>query len=491
MCGIVGLISKKAGGLYSSDLDMFQAMLVNDSQRGEDSTGVAMIERSGGVETLKIASHPFHLMATESWNKLRSKAIQSGVALIGHNRKATQGAINSANAHPFIEGDIVLVHNGTLRNHHSMKTGKEVDSHAICHAFNEKGHEEVIPTLNGAFALVWYNLKTEKLYMIRNEERPLSIVSTKDMMAFASESWMAWGQFARKNEKIEENFQLDKGVLYEINPRTGERTTKKLELYVEPPVTVQRYHGGHYGRWGSDEWEDLESGILVTKGAHYTGATNDAGKDCGDDCDKDGNTRHPFRGTPVARGELVQVEFDRIAMELCYSRGSILSPKAYGKLMNSNGDVVDAVGWLNQNLTPSTWGVYLNAPMTAIVDYVTNSTCGTSAWVKDIEFDDELPTHSGKVGEFTWKYYVSGSPCSKCKEEIDSRDHFFTSVKPTKSGLRVHCATCVIDSLPQGDMKDAFITRRNAALQARKPVSQEPSATANNVIQLPGPAALQ
>jgi len=147
MCGIVGMIAKKQAGFSYSEVAAFKDALLIDSLRGEDSTGVFSVMRNKTVNAIKVATHPLHLYQCTDWTSLESKIVQHGRFVVGHNRSATKGAIKTENAHPFHEGKIILVHNGTLRGDHKELADVEVDSHAICHALNEKPPEEVIKEL--------------------------------------------------------------------------------------------------------------------------------------------------------------------------------------------------------------------------------------------------------------------------------------------------------------------------------------------------------
>lgn len=117
----------------------------------------------------------------------------SSHTFIGHNRSATKGKVNGLNAHPFHYGDIVGAHNGTLDNASWRRLDAaigfetDVDSQAIFAAIDKIGIKDTIKLLeegrtylDGAWALTWYDLKEDALFMIRNKWRPLWYTYTND-----------------------------------------------------------------------------------------------------------------------------------------------------------------------------------------------------------------------------------------------------------------------------------------------------------------------
>lgn len=246
MCGLVGIISRIGGGLYGHDMDLFEDSLVIDTLRGKDSTGAFMGFRDTSARAIKHGSVPHELFKTRQWNDFRSDAINKGRFVIGHNRAATRGEVSTDNAHPFVEDNIILVHNGTLYGDNDKELTNQscaVDSNAIAHALKEGTPEEVIPKINGAFALIWYNTETKKLYMVRNSQRPLSIITTKDKYFVASEPWMMACAYQRKavnSEKILNTFEIEPYDLYSFD-LDGKMSCKTLET---PRPKVHSTHTG-------------------------------------------------------------------------------------------------------------------------------------------------------------------------------------------------------------------------------------------------------
>jgi len=190
MCGIVGYISPAKGGYISDHKDFLKHAIVLDTIRGEDSTGVFYNDRGkrGKAGWLKQAIPGQEFVNTKAYDDLEKEAKDRWFC-IGHNRAATVGGINTDSAHPFTEGPVTMVHNGTLRSTNNLPLpqrlleGVEVDSHALCHNLAHVEPEnagEIIEKIDGAFALVWYDSRDSSLNICRNHERPFHMAQAAD-----------------------------------------------------------------------------------------------------------------------------------------------------------------------------------------------------------------------------------------------------------------------------------------------------------------------
>lgn len=193
MCGIVGVASN--GPMTSQMKDFFQSLLFHDVVRGHHATGVAAIDtmdRSLAVVKKAVPAADF-LSLKEVEDDLFAHKHNFNI-YIGHNRWATSGAKDDdKNAHPFIHGDIVGVHNGSLRDQTLLDDHKSfvVDSDNLFHQMNKTGLKDTLDKTDGAFALVWYDKKDNTLNFIRNDERPLCVAKlTNGCWVWASERGM-------------------------------------------------------------------------------------------------------------------------------------------------------------------------------------------------------------------------------------------------------------------------------------------------------------
>ncbi len=193
MCGIVGLISRNSNGFWKAHAELFSAMVRMDSIRGADSTGVFGVGPGGKVDIVKGDADGYVFTRSVPYTKFEERMYRKYRIAIGHNRSATKGAVTPHNAHPFKEGNIVLVHNGTIFNSEDLNKESEVDSHAIAHALNQHNAVEALGKINGAFALVWYNIEDQTLNLARNAARPLCLMETDDYWVVCSEPGLpAW-----------------------------------------------------------------------------------------------------------------------------------------------------------------------------------------------------------------------------------------------------------------------------------------------------------
>lgn len=246
MCGIVAMISKSSSGFSYKDSQMFDQMLYANALRGVDSTGVFGINKYGNLKMIKAAQCAAEFQKTKTYSNFSDSIFKDFRVVVGHNRATTKGATTDKNAHPFIEDHICLIHNGTLTSHKHL-ADTEVDSHAICTSISKVGYKETIPNIFGAFALVWYDAKDTKLYIVRNKERPLWIMDTPTTQFIASEPSMMQWLFSRVyGTTIPEAKYFDTSHVYswDIKNLSSGYDTEDVPVKKSPPVVHNHHH--HY-----------------------------------------------------------------------------------------------------------------------------------------------------------------------------------------------------------------------------------------------------
>lgn len=251
MCGLVGV-----GGVITNNHEKaFRQLLIIDSLRGADSTGAAFIGMDGDWDVVKNTGDPFQLLDMKSFD---GRMARKNIALIGHNRFATQGTVNKKNAHPFEFQDIVGAHNGTILNKYHIPDGQgfDVDSAAILHSFNKNGVEPTISKCNGAWALTWWDKRDKTMNFLRNDERTLfyAITENNQTIMWASESWMLTIAAGRNDIKLGAIKQFDKNMHYSfaLNTPLGIQELDLVEVRgQERGVQSNFTHGGTWiaGKW--------------------------------------------------------------------------------------------------------------------------------------------------------------------------------------------------------------------------------------------------
>ena len=206
MCGLVGV----AGDIDTKIIKMFNDMMVFNTTRGRDSTGVASVARGTNVfDVFKQTVHASVLQEFKSYDRVVAAGRK---ALIGHARSATVGTVSIGNAHPFAFDKIVGAHNGTipyyakseLPDHNKFGT----DSEALFNSINERGISETISLLtSGAYALTWFDRENDTINLLRNDERPLvfGVINDGRTLVWASEPYFIRAACMRHNIEHEKN----------------------------------------------------------------------------------------------------------------------------------------------------------------------------------------------------------------------------------------------------------------------------------------------
>lgn len=261
MCGLVGITGAPGKKLVNVFSDLIQIDVI----RGPHSTGILMVPENNNWLMQKEVGVPQNLMRTEFWHKdIDSfKGYSDIKCLMGHNRWATRGKINSDNAHPFVHGNVVLAHNGTIHNTYELKDWNDpedrkldfdTDSELVAFKMDQRGVDWTWKHIDGAAALSWWDDKTNSMNFIRNDKRPFHFAYTEGRkhVIWASEAWMIRGAAARNGLNLQNGVMtLNENYLLTLrwNKKKGivTSTEKKLDPFVEKVGSALTDHGNYGG----------------------------------------------------------------------------------------------------------------------------------------------------------------------------------------------------------------------------------------------------
>lgn len=240
MCGIIGIINGNKSykiGLSS----VFNQLLFVDQLRGVDGAGVFWYDKKEDKYTV-IKNEMFNEVFQDPALSKALVNLESKPFIIGHNRSATKGTVSTDNNHPFDEGNVVLVHNGTMTYiPKEFDKDTEVDSHAIAKMINQTSTEAFIKDSFGAYALVWFDKMSRELFLLRNKDRPLNILYYDNFALIASEAKMAEWIADRNNFQLKAIESIKEHHLYKFSPYNLEPEIKDLSS-IRDSWTNTLYH---------------------------------------------------------------------------------------------------------------------------------------------------------------------------------------------------------------------------------------------------------
>ena len=253
MCGIVGALAKR---------DITRVLIQGLQRleyRGYDSAGVAVIDSNGSIQRRRTQGK------VQNLQNLIDQQPLSGFCGISHTRWATHGVPSEANAHPHQCNDsIVLVHNGIIENHESLRKKQieqghefdsETDTEVIVHAVYDqwkasgnllKAVQETVKTLQGAYALgVVEAGKNDRLIAARKGS-PLVIGLADGEYFIASDVFALLGeasQFIYLEDGDIADIRLDGVTIYDESGSQVSRAINETELKADT-IGLGRY--SHY-----------------------------------------------------------------------------------------------------------------------------------------------------------------------------------------------------------------------------------------------------
>lgn len=283
MCGIAGSLMLGKRSFTADAAGIQRNLLLMSTLRGVDGTGIAVgsVKNPSDVVTVKEAKP-----ATHSFSKTMVNTMAEGSRwMLMHCRAATIGDKVDDACHPFEEGQLVGVHNGTIRDiKRKFPTIEGInDSQILYRALSQTPPEEATTILSkidpGAYALSWYDKRIEALRFARNSQRTLWFYKDRTVWWWASEPALIAASIGRERMdwsayKDITPWLLGTNRLLTV-PVNGDAAT--VEEYTPTPVVV---YSSRKGGWSmtrtKKSMDSMMSGGLGIKTSHSDPATDRA-----------------------------------------------------------------------------------------------------------------------------------------------------------------------------------------------------------------------
>jgi hypothetical protein len=212
MCGIVGVfpigdvtseqeIQRKEAALF-----LFTELLQITEKRGEDATGVTALFNNCDYYLQKTAKKASLFINTfgdtdQFYNSFVDKCKKNKnklQLLVGHCRKTSVGNKDNVNNHPIKAGNIIGVHNGTLKNHDTIfnnlncKRDGVVDSEAIfrllgsytkdgTEPFTTENIDDTARRLDGSYSCIAFSVLNPYQVCVFRDMRPLEFILIRSL----------------------------------------------------------------------------------------------------------------------------------------------------------------------------------------------------------------------------------------------------------------------------------------------------------------------
>ena len=271
MCGIYG-IAKSPTPYTNKQLKVVKKVLremaVDSESRGAHSSGIAKVGANTRIYKSLLPSSKF--VDTKEYHDAVSSLKTDSYILLGHTRFATEGAIVKSNAHPFRVGDVVGAHNGCVYNISEMQTKLDkqcpVDSQLIFKSLNDNDNiQEAVQNFDADFALSFVKKNPMKLYLTREENRPLYVayVPSFKTLFYASEDSFVEDALVKNGINDVDVYSLNKNTLYAFDTaKFDDLKTNVEKTKFKYDSRVYHYSLNNYATsWSQsekdDEWEPI------------------------------------------------------------------------------------------------------------------------------------------------------------------------------------------------------------------------------------------
>jgi len=196
MCGIAGIKRFTNEPITVAEI---QIMLLGIEHRGNEATGIALINPDGTVHVHKKDTPAWNFVKDDSTEKfLRDFLNPETKTVLLHTRLATVGnPKKNENNHPMYADNVAVVHNGGISNHYAMFSSEKLDRNCetdsdIFRAILDRDgiNKRVFKTLNklsGSAAIAAIETNRPDMLLLARSGSPIKYAVSEEKLWWASE----------------------------------------------------------------------------------------------------------------------------------------------------------------------------------------------------------------------------------------------------------------------------------------------------------------
>lgn len=391
MCGIIGIISTKP-----VTQRLIQG-LKNLEYRGYDSAGIAVYDK-GALKRVRASGKICQL------EKALSKTTYDGNVGIAHTRWATHGEPIEDNAHPHMDENVAVVHNGIIENYVELKKKlqnkgyiftSQTDTEVLVHLITDElktgcqplqALQNVAQYLKGTYALAILFKDFNNIIAVMRHGSPLALGYGEGEMFLGSDA-LALAPFSNSISYLEDGdialIGKDNIAIYDVHGTSVER--KIINSAIEPSMILK----GNYRHYMQKEIYEQPEAIAHSL-AHYIAFSSQQFKEYANIVNWKEIEHISFSGcgtafyaTLVAKywfETFAQISVDSdIASEFRY-RDIVFRPKTLALFVSQSGETADSLASLRyckqQNIKTATIVNVNSSSMAREADYVFQTFCG-------------------------------------------------------------------------------------------------------------------
>tara|TARA_R110000737_G_scaffold203215_2_gene222333 strand:- start:399 stop:1463 length:1065 start_codon:yes stop_codon:yes gene_type:complete len=286
-----------------------KSLLKSIAERGKHSTGVSVVSEEKEPIIYKTLKSSDVFVETSQYSQVSNEYRYDTSLCILHTRHATEGEVSVRNAHPFVVGNTIGVHNGMIYNHEDIdekhKEMYEVDSQYLFHFINENDSlQKALDEIYGDYALAWIKNSKTKLNLLHEGGRDLAIAYWKDARVLFYASTKEYLKKALSENGVKANVynvKIDTHYVYDVYKFSSKGTnceynkieSNTLEYNYTPLKSYYGYDSYSYfdseGNEGYYDYGDRVNCMHCNKTTEYIDIIKHGDKYSCLDCEVDNN----------------------------------------------------------------------------------------------------------------------------------------------------------------------------------------------------------